>query len=330
MYMMRFDLRVPGKTPAQIADQYHAAIEMAQWVDDKGPFLIGLPEHHAAEDGYLPSPLVMASAMAAVTRNVQFMLAATLLPMYDPVRLAEDMIILDHISRGRVSYVLGIGYRPAEYELHGLDYSKRGAIADEKLAKLLDTLRQASQAEAMPRVTPAPYSQGRPMIAWGGATRPAARRAGRNGLGFFAQDNAPGLEQAFNEAAREAGVEPGPCMLPSPETPNVVFVHPDPEQGWEEIGPYLLADAMAYAEWNKGAGRATVSLSESTTIEAMREENGSYRVVDVDGAVEIMQRWGRLALHPLCGGCPPQLGWTYLRRVVDDVMPAFNAAQSGN
>ena len=51
MFMMRFDMRVPGKTPAQIADQYRAAIEMAQWADDKGCIGIGLSEHHCAEDG---------------------------------------------------------------------------------------------------------------------------------------------------------------------------------------------------------------------------------------------------------------------------------------
>lgn len=95
MFMMRFDMRVPGKTPAQIADQYQTAIEMAQWADDKGCVGIGLSEHHCAEDGYTPSPLVLASAIAAVTKKVPILVAAALLPMYDPVRLAEDMIVLD-------------------------------------------------------------------------------------------------------------------------------------------------------------------------------------------------------------------------------------------
>ena len=74
--------------------------------------------------------------------------AAALLPMYDAVRLAEEMIVLDHVSQGRVSYILGIGYRPVEYELYQLDYEERGAIADRKLERLLDVLRQASEATA--------------------------------------------------------------------------------------------------------------------------------------------------------------------------------------
>jgi alkanesulfonate monooxygenase SsuD/methylene tetrahydromethanopterin reductase-like flavin-dependent oxidoreductase (luciferase family) len=325
---MRFDLRSPGMTPAQIAKQYRAAIEMAQWADDKGALNIGLSEHHCAEDGYLPAPLILASAMAAVTRKVQIIVAAALLPMYDPVRLAEEMIVLDHLSEGRVSHVLGIGYRPVEYELYDLDFGERGAIADQKLRELLDVLRKAAEAEAMPRVTPAPFTPGRPRIMWGGATKAAARRAGRNGLPFFAQTNTAGLAEIYAEACRAAGFEPGQCVLPSPEMPSIVFVHPDPDAGWKEVGPYLLADAVAYADWNKDADRPTVSLSKSRTVEELKAEHGAHRVVDVEGAVALVKRWGRLPLHPLCGGCPPELAWTYLRRVVDEVLPAL-ARQGG-
>jgi len=325
MFMMRFDMRVPGKTPAQIADQYRAAIEMAQWADDKGCIGIGLSEHHCAEDGYTPSPLILASAIAAVTKKVPIIIGAALLPFYDPVRLAEDMIMLDYVSRGRVTFVFGIGYRPVEYEHYGLDYSKRGAIADEKLKQLLDIFRKASDGEGMPRVTPPSFTRGRPNIAYGGATLAAARRAGHNGVGFFAQTNTPGLGEAYAAAAREKGFEPGMCVLPSPESPSIVFVNPDVDEGWREVGPYMLADATSYAEWNKDNKHQTVSLSKGKTIEELRAERAAHRVVDVAGAVDLVQRWGRLALHPLCGGCPPELGWKYLRRVVDEVMPAVAA-----
>ena len=329
MFTMRFDMRVPAKSAADIAAQYQAAIEMAQWADEKGCASIGVTEHHAAEDGYITSPLMLASAMAAVTQRVPIIVGAALLPMYEPVRLAEDMIMLDYISRGRVTFILGIGYRPLEYELYGLDYSERGAIADAKLTRLLDTLRQASEARSMPRVTPPSFTPGRPNIAWGGATKVAARRAGRNGLGFFAQTNTPGLAEAYAAAALEAGFKPGLCILPSPETPGAVFVHPNPDQGWQEVGPYLLADAVSYAEWNKDAGRPTVSLSQGRTIEELRAERAAHRVVDVAEAVEIIRRWGRLPLHPLCGGCPPELAWAYLRRVVDDVLPKLTPRGTG-
>src|SRR5260370_36135766 len=122
---------------------------------------------------------MLATVMAAVTKKVPIVVGAALLPMYDPVRLAEDMIMLDHISRGRVMYILGIGYRPLEYELYGLDYSQRGAIADAKLTRLLDVLRQAAEALALPRVRPPPVTRGPPHLAWRGPPKPAARRGGR-------------------------------------------------------------------------------------------------------------------------------------------------------
>jgi alkanesulfonate monooxygenase SsuD/methylene tetrahydromethanopterin reductase-like flavin-dependent oxidoreductase (luciferase family) len=323
MFMMRFDQRVPGMAPAAIAAQYQAAIDMAQWADDKGCMAVGVSEHHCAEDGYLPSPLVLATAMAAVTKKVPIMIGCALLPMYDPVRMAEDLVILDHISRGRVTTILGIGYRPLEYELHGLDFSQRGAIAEAKLTRLLDALRKAAEGVAMPRVTPPPFTAGFRNIVWGGATKVAARRAGRHGLGFFAQTNTPGLAEEYAAAAQAAGFEPGPCVLPAPEMPGAVFVHPDPDQGWQELGTYLLADAISYADWNKNAGRATIRISYGRTVDELRAEQASHRVVTVAEAVALVKRWGRLPLHPLCGGIPPDLAWTYLRRVLDQVMPAL-------
>src|SRR5437868_11571887 len=100
MYLMRFDLRAPGKSAEERADLYQAAIEMAEWADDKGCISVVVSEHHASEDGYLPSPLTLAAAMAVRTKNVPIAVAAALLPLYDPVRLAEELITLDHLSRG--------------------------------------------------------------------------------------------------------------------------------------------------------------------------------------------------------------------------------------
>lgn len=322
MLMLRFDMRVPDKTPIEIADQYQCAIEMAQWVEGKAPAMIGLSEHHASEDGYAPTPLMLGASMAAVTKTVPFMIAATLLPLYDPVRLTEEMLMLDHISRGRVSYVLGIGYRKAEYDLFGLDFTQRGKIAEEKLAKLLSLIQEAKSGSANPRITPAPFSEQGPAIMWGGGSKAAARRAGRFGLSFVGQVDAPGIKDAYEQACKDAGKPVGMCMIPPPEMPNIVFVHPNPDEGWEEVGPYLLKDAASYAEWNREAGMDAASLSQATTVADMKAENGAYRVVDIEGAVQLIKQWGRLPMHPLCGGVPPDMGWKYLKRVVEEVMPA--------
>lgn len=324
MFMMRFDLRAPGKDAQERARLYRTLLDMAAWADERGCASITISEHHVSEDGYLPSPFSVASAVAAVTENTRISIAAALLPLYEPVRLAEDLIALDHLSQGRAFTILALGYRPIEYELHGIDYERRGQIADERLEALLEALREAREETKATRITPPPFSPTGPMLAWGGGTNAAARRAGRNGIHFLAQANRPGMQEAYEEAARAAGHEPGMCMLPSPDMPSIVFVNDDVDAGWREVGDAMLADAIPYMEWNKEAGTDsyTVSLSKGQTVDELRAENGAHRVVTTKEAVELVRTFGMVALHPLCGGLDPDVAWPYLRRVVDDVVPA--------
>jgi alkanesulfonate monooxygenase SsuD/methylene tetrahydromethanopterin reductase-like flavin-dependent oxidoreductase (luciferase family) len=319
MFTMRFDMRAPDATAEERAALYRAAIDMAAWAESRGCAAVIVSEHHVSDDGYLPAPLTLAASIAAVTSTVPISVAAALLPLYDPVRLAEEMIVLDHISRGRTMFVLGVGYRAEEYDLYGVDFAKRGAIADEKLGALLHHLRGGST------ITPSPYSPGGPMLAWGGSSPPAARRAGRHGLGFIAQGPGPLLEETYEAAAREAGHEPGMCLVPDPATPLSVFVNDDVDQGWLEVGSCLLADATTYADWNAGLPSAstTASLSTARTVDELRKENGSHRVATVDEAADLVRTYGLLGLQPLCGGLDPEVAWTYLRRVVDEVLPAI-------
>ena len=112
MFTMRFDMRSPhGVGPAETptADLYQAALDMAAWAETRGALLAIVCEHHGMADGYLPSPLVLATALAARTTTLPIMVAVVVLPLYRPVRLAEEMVVLDLVSRGRVSYVAAIG-----------------------------------------------------------------------------------------------------------------------------------------------------------------------------------------------------------------------------
>ena len=321
MFITRFDLRAPGATGPQRAALHRTAVEMARFVDGHGCASIVVSEHHASDDGYLPAPFQVAAAMAAATTTTPIVIALTILPLQDPVRLAEDIVTLDHLSEGRAMVVLGLGYRPLEYELYGVDFRRRGALADEKLGQLLALLDEAHRATDEPRVTPAPYTRPRPMLAWGGGTIAAARRAGRHGLGLFAQNDGPGMRAAYEEAARAAGHEPGLCVLPSPDTPFAVFVADDVDAAWDEVGSSLLVDAVAYHRWNADAGTAdmTASVSSASTVEDLRRSEAAHRIVTPDGARRLVVDHGLLSLHPLCGGTDPDVAWPYLRRAVEAV-----------
>jgi alkanesulfonate monooxygenase SsuD/methylene tetrahydromethanopterin reductase-like flavin-dependent oxidoreductase (luciferase family) len=322
---MRFDLRAPA-TGAPAPELYAAALDMVAWAESRGCVSAMLCEHHSASDGYLPSPVVMANAFAARTTTLPIVVAVVLLPLYDPVRLAEEMAVVDIVSRGRVSYVAAIGYRPVEYEMYGVDYHRRGAIAEEKLGVLL----RAKTGEPFVHdgrrihVTPPPCTPGGPMVAWGGRSLAAARRAGRHGIGFFAQQDDPALRVAYEEAARTAGHEPGLCFLPALDSPTTVFVAEDVDRAWDELGPYLMHDVLSYAEWNEGNSE-TASISFVQTAEDLRAENRSHRIFSVDEAIERVRGGAPLSLHPLIGGLPPEIAWRYLQVVVDQVLPAAKA-----
>jgi alkanesulfonate monooxygenase SsuD/methylene tetrahydromethanopterin reductase-like flavin-dependent oxidoreductase (luciferase family) len=323
--MMRFDMRAP-ESGAPRADLYAAALEMASWAEGRGALIAAVCEHHAMRDGYLPSPMVLATAMAARTTTLPIIVSVVVLPLYQPVRLAEDMVVLDILSGGRVSYIAAIGYVPEEYEHHGVDFHRRGRIAEEQLGVLLraKTGEPFEHEGRRIHVTPAPLTPGGPRVAWGGGSVAAARRAGRFGLDFLAQGGDESLAEAYAEEARAHGHEPGFCMLPTTDTATTVFVADDVDAAWAELGPYLLHDVVAYASINDG-NTHTASLSRATTVEQLRAEDRTHRIISVADAVALVQAGVPLPLHPLTGGLPPEVAWRYLHTVVDEVMPKAGA-----
>ncbi len=322
MYSIRFDMRAPA-FGASRSSLYAAAIEMSAWAEKHDCLSVVLCEHHGVEDGYLPVPLILASAIAARTERLRLLLTVVL-PLYDPVRLAEEISVLDTISGGRVSYVFGLGYRAEEYEHFGVDMAIRGRVADEKLALLRRLLDGESVVVGGRRikVTPEPGSPGGPLLMWGGGSLAAARRAGRYGLGYLAQGDVPGSQEAYEAASRRHGHVPQGALLPARDTPTVCFVADDVEGAWSELGPYLLHDARSYAEWNSD-NRTSAGIAQVGTIDELRAESRSHRIFTPDEAVRFVRGGGMLTLAPLCGGLPPEMAWPYLRRVADSVLPAL-------
>ena len=108
-----------------------SASPMAEYGEQHGFSMVTLEEHHGAENGWSPSPLVMAGLIFGRTKTIGVNLSALLVPLHDPLRVAEDIAVLDLASGGRFSLIGGIGYRPSEYAMHRKDWSKRGQLMDE-------------------------------------------------------------------------------------------------------------------------------------------------------------------------------------------------------
>jgi alkanesulfonate monooxygenase SsuD/methylene tetrahydromethanopterin reductase-like flavin-dependent oxidoreductase (luciferase family) len=85
MFTLRFDMRAPAWA-APAADLYAAAVDMCAWAETRGAIVAVLSEHHGTEDGHLPCPLILASAIAARTERLMILLAAVPIPLCEPVR----------------------------------------------------------------------------------------------------------------------------------------------------------------------------------------------------------------------------------------------------
>ena len=316
MFTLRFDMRAPS-IGAPPTDLYAAASDMSAWAETRGCVAAVLCEHHCADDGYLPSPLLLGSAIAARTEQLMLNLVI-ILPFYDVARLAEDMSVLDHISAGRASYVFGIGYRQEEFDHFGVSLSERGRLADEKLGQLRRLLsgEEVVHGGRRMKVTPQPRTPEGPTMMWGGASLAAARRAGRNGLGLLANGVVPGMKEAYEKASREAGFEPGFMLLPERDTATNVFVADDVDGAWEEIGKYLLHDAMAYGEWNPD-NTVSANITQAKTVDELRASSRTHVILSVDEAADRVAGGEVVNLSPLCGGMPPEIAWPYLKRFAE-------------
>src|SRR3954449_13610854 len=136
LFGLRFDFRNPSIAGTSMADRYAAALDMAEWADRLGCLTLTVSEHHGSTDGYLPSPLPILAAFAARTTNVRLMVAALIAPFYDPLRLAEDLVVLDHLSKGRVDVVVAGGYVREEFDMFGVPMSERARRVTEVVQTL--------------------------------------------------------------------------------------------------------------------------------------------------------------------------------------------------
>jgi alkanesulfonate monooxygenase SsuD/methylene tetrahydromethanopterin reductase-like flavin-dependent oxidoreductase (luciferase family) len=312
MFTLRFDMRAPDWA-APAADLYSAAIDMCAWAETRGAVVAVLSEHHGADDGHLPTPLILASAIAAKTNQLAIMLAAVPIPLWDPVRLAEEICVLDLISKGRVSYVFGVGHRIEEYDHFGVDMTTRGRVADE----ILDLLGRLVRGEPVEyqgrrvRVTPPCGSAAGPLVMVAGGSKAAARRAATHGLGFISQTDSPDLREFYELQCRIDGHDPGIVQFPVPGTPTAAFVADDVDEAWEVLGPHLVHDAVTAASY-RPHDDSVGSITRADNVTALREAGGPYRIFTPEEAVDYIRSGRPLPLHPLCGGIPPDVAWRYL------------------
>jgi probable F420-dependent oxidoreductase len=123
-----------GFIPIEGGAYYQDALEEVVRGEDLGFDSVWMEEHHSVVDHYWPSPLTVLAGFATRTSRVTLGTDILVAPFYHPVRLAEDVALLDVMSGGRAVLGTAIGYKPDEFMLYGADLAKRGARFEEQLA----------------------------------------------------------------------------------------------------------------------------------------------------------------------------------------------------
>jgi probable F420-dependent oxidoreductase len=252
-----FTAQIPAGSGRTFHEEYKDALEMVKRVEEEGLDAAWVSEHHFAEDGYLPSLLVLLSAFATVTDRIELGTGVVLAPFHDPIRLAEDFAVVDQLSNGRVICGLGIGWRDEEFRAFGVPTKTRVR----RLEEVTEILRLAWSEERFDfsgrhyhyeGVAVHPKPKRIPPILVGGFVDGAIRRAGRIGDGYISsRADASRVSESFAIASEErakAG-RSGP-----PITAVLVngYVTNDPERDWPLVRDGVGHQLGVYAGWRTG------------------------------------------------------------------------------
>jgi alkanesulfonate monooxygenase SsuD/methylene tetrahydromethanopterin reductase-like flavin-dependent oxidoreductase (luciferase family) len=320
---MRFDMRNAqlGASLASVSktDLYQAAIEMAVWADERGFHTIQFSEHHGSDDGYLPSPIVLAAAIAARTRHVRLRFTVIILPLHDPLKLAEDLAVLDIVSGGRVTVAFGAGYALHEFEMFGVDRADRGKLIEEGVAAIKQawTGQPFTYRGRKARIMPTPVQQPRPPIWLGGSSPAAARRAARIADYFYSGES--NLYDAYRAEAIRLGRDPGPWKDIGT---GFFIVTDDPDAEWARMAPYIAHEIQSYTKWIADSGDPNQAFP-VVDMERLRT-SGAFPILRAEEGLRYAAARGLngdLTLHPLISGIAPEIGWEQLRRFEAEMLP---------
>jgi len=322
---------------------YAETFEQIVLAESLGLELCWFTEHHFLDDGYLPNFVPVAGAAAALTSTIRFSTDICLLPFRQPVRLAEDLAILDNISDGRMELGAGMGYAAHEFEGFALPLSRRVSLTEEAV----EILRLAWSREPFSfegkrytcrdlRVTPDPVQDGGPPL-WMAATSPAgARRAARYDTNLLPQGPRHAVLDPWREAVVDAGRDVNDKRV---GIIRGVFVTDDAEREWTDIAAAERYRRNVYVDIIKSSKDHTDAARERAA-DARREPVPLnplvWTVGDVDHCVAeltaLMVNHGVTDLVTWGGppGLSPSVMNTSLERFATEVLPRVRAGVAGH
>ena len=234
-----YDCRRHPESAMTMTDVYRQTLEGAALADRLGFDHVWFTEHHFLPDGYLPAFQPLAGAIAAITNTIRISTDIALMPLYHPIRLAEELAVLDHISEGRIEFGIGMGYVPSEFEAFGVPLKNRVSMTEEGI----DILRlawgdgpfsydgkryQLSDVDVYPK----PVQAGGPPLWIAAMSEPGAKRAARFGTNLLPQGQRADVLDPWVKAVEADGGDPNHFRVGIIRS---VFVTDDKERDWPII-----------------------------------------------------------------------------------------------
>jgi alkanesulfonate monooxygenase SsuD/methylene tetrahydromethanopterin reductase-like flavin-dependent oxidoreductase (luciferase family) len=203
------------RSPASLADYYEERLAIVELFDRAGFYSYHLAEHHATPLGMAPSPSVFLAAVAQRTKKMRFGPMIYALPLYHPLRMIEEICMLDQISGGRLDAGFGRGASPIELNLYGSDPAASREIYDEALAIVIQGLTQGSVSfkgkhfnfKNVP-LELAPLQKPHPPLWYGVHANDSAARSAKAGLNVISLDGVAAT-RGFSDSYRAAWQESG-------------------------------------------------------------------------------------------------------------------------
>lgn len=322
-----YDFRNPAAWRQPWNERYRQILSQISWVDAELPFdEISLSEHHFVDDGYSPSVLALAAAVAMRTTRVGIVTNILQLPLHHPLRVAEDSLTVDILSEGRFRLGVAAGYREPEFAGFGTATRDRASRMDQAL----EILRLAFSGEAFSyagshwsfpelKVAPGPIRSGGPEIWLGGRAKPALERAAAKGDGFLASTNQD--VASYLEVRHRRGFHDDPPK--TVRTARLVIAE-DPERALSELGDHMLYQVNQYVEYG------FVSTQPYTDARDLLRD-GQYEVADADGALQKLAEAARAGVNEfhlmaVLPGEPVDSAAKLLAYVADKVLPVVRDA----
>lgn len=325
-----YDFRNPPQWQRDNTELYHACFDQIVRAEELGFDDIWLSEHHFLEDCYSPSMLAIGCAIAARTKKVDIGTSVLLLPLHDPVRVAEDAATLDVISGGRLQLGMGVGYKVEELKAWGVSPKSRGRRMDEGI-EIIQRLFAGERFSFEGKyhnyediqLRPLPV-QKKPKLWIAGFSEVAVRRAARVGAGYIAIGPVGPFTKIYRETFESAGHDPADAQIAA----GYAWLHVsrDPEKRWKEAVEHLAYQQNEYGKWFSAAGMDFIK-----PVEATRQsiEGNECYIVSPEQAVEMIRKYvdattcDRFYTWAVPPGLHPSWSDEHIELMTKEVIPAF-------